>query len=628
MTPPSARALRRISIIVAGALAASSLVFSVAPASAADAVDPAAVAGADELRPLELGVPLVIGTAAVGQQVLADHGRSPVADYTYEWLADGVPIPGQTDSVLTVSSAVAGKRISFRVEGTARGFLTTTATSLATPRVTLPVRATLRGLEWPGNTMTMSPGAWPTGTTLKYQWLMNGRAISGATGTKLAVPYDGGGTTISVLVTATRPGYETVAVDSQFSPASTAVYPLRTVSAVSSEFPAEQETGGLGGIVIGVGVKNTNLSGARVRVYSLGSGLAATNGALVADLLTDSAGRFSVSDLAPGSYCTVVTSPDARFASVDNCHEDLRWDGVRVFARATADATVGLWPPGRLSGTVSASNGTKVSGGTVNVYRQYTLASGALGLYKVASTRTDSAGRYSIAGLEAGYVQVEFTGATSLTHQTVWWTLTPELMSSPPTSRSAGGVSIEENETTTANMTLPAYLPVGVPVVKGAVRVGAKLTASHPKTSGATYAYQWYANGAALKGATKQTLTLAGGQAGKAVTVKVVGKRKGYATTTRTSAATAKVLTTAQPRVSGTLKVGRTLTATPGKWTSGTRFTYQWYVKGKPVAGATKKTYVLKAADRAHRVSVKVTGRKTGYATNARASASSRLVAR
>jgi bacillolysin len=77
---------------------------------------------------------------------------------------------------------------------------------------------------------------------------------------------------------------------------------------------------------------------------------------------------------------------------------------------------------------------------------------------------------------------------------------------------------------------------------------------------------------------------------------------------------------TCQPKViagkvalSGKPRVGKKLTAkTPG-WTAGTKFTYQWLKNGKKIKGAKSKTYQVKSADRGKKISVKVTGKKTGF---------------
>ncbi len=81
-----------------------------------------------------------------------------------------------------------------------------------------------------------------------------------------------------------------------------------------------------------------------------------------------------------------------------------------------------------------------------------------------------------------------------------------------------------------------------------------------------------------------------------------------------------KKLTAATPKVSGTVQVGKKLTAKPGAWTSGTKLTYQWLRNGKKIPKATKSSYTLTASDKGTKTTVKVTGSKTGYTTVAKTS--------
>ncbi|WP_068401631.1 5'-nucleotidase C-terminal domain-containing protein [Kribbia dieselivorans] len=69
------------------------------------------------------------------------------------------------------------------------------------------------------------------------------------------------------------------------------------------------------------------------------------------------------------------------------------------------------------------------------------------------------------------------------------------------------------------------------------------------------------------------------------------------------------------PGISGTARVGSKLTARPGAWDAGVTKSYQWLRNGAAIAGATKSTYTLTAADAGAKVSVAVTGTKAGYTT-------------
>ncbi|MCU4671521.1 hypothetical protein ACFQRL_02795 [Microbacterium fluvii] len=175
-------------------------------------------------------------------------------------------------------------------------------------------------------------------------------------------------------------------------------------------------------------------------------------------------------------------------------------------------------------------------------------------------------------------------------------------------------------------------LTTATPTVSGTAKVGLKLTAKPGTWSiGTALSYRWYVGGTAVSGATKSTFTPTASHAGKTVTVKVTGKRAGFTTASTTSKATAKVakastLKKATPKISGTVKVGKKLTAKPGAWTSGTTFTYQWYVGGKAVSKATKSTFTLRSSDKGKTVKVKVTGKKAGYTTASKVSTSTSRV--
>ncbi len=81
------------------------------------------------------------------------------------------------------------------------------------------------------------------------------------------------------------------------------------------------------------------------------------------------------------------------------------------------------------------------------------------------------------------------------------------------------------------------------------------------------------------------------------------------------------------PKVSGTAAVGKTLTATPGTWgPSGVSLSYQWYRGATAIAGATKNTYVVQAADAGSALKVQVTGTKALYTPTSRSSANTATV--
>ncbi|MFI9488027.1 S8 family serine peptidase [Promicromonospora sp. NPDC052451] len=180
-----------------------------------------------------------------------------------------------------------------------------------------------------------------------------------------------------------------------------------------------------------------------------------------------------------------------------------------------------------------------------------------------------------------------------------------------------------------------SFTDTPAPTVSGdAYEVGTPLTATVGTwTPAATLSYQWRRDldpadgrpGAMISGATGATYTPKGRDAGAALSVTVVGTADGYIPTAVTSAPTPVVQKTAikaaAPTISGTVRVGSTLRALSGTWTSGTRFTYQWKVNGTAISGATKFTFTPRAADRGKQLTVTITGSRRGYDGAARTSA-------
>lgn len=171
------------------------------------------------------------------------------------------------------------------------------------------------------------------------------------------------------------------------------------------------------------------------------------------------------------------------------------------------------------------------------------------------------------------------------------------------------------------------------PTISGTAKVGSTLVASPGSWTPApvSLTYQWKANGSSIAGATGSTLSVPASALGKAITVTVTGTKTGYLGMSKTSSSTGYVvpgtLTGATPKISGTVKVGKKLTAKPGTWSpSGTTLSYQWYRNSTKISGATKSTYKLVKADKKKKMTVKVTGKKTGYTTLTKKSAKTKKV--
>jgi len=79
------------------------------------------------------------------------------------------------------------------------------------------------------------------------------------------------------------------------------------------------------------------------------------------------------------------------------------------------------------------------------------------------------------------------------------------------------------------------------------------------------------------------------------------------------AAANLGCLTASVPTISGSTVVGSTLTASPGSWTAGTAFRYQWLANGAAISGATSASLALSSGLAGKKISVRVTGSRSGY---------------
>lgn len=283
----------------------------------------------------------------------------------------------------------------------------------------------------------------------------------------------------------------------------------------------------------------------------------------------------------------IVLAADERRTSVDvdldTIDEQVSWPVISGTAQVTRTLTMtdGVWPSGMALKRQWSADGDAIAGATGTT----------LGL---------------TADLLGKRISVDVWGRTGpATGYTTW----------------IGKQSANTDPIAAAPVPPLKTLTAPTPTISGTVAYGSKLTVKPGTwTSGTTLTYRWYANGASIAGATKSTFTLGTAQKSKTISVSVTGKKTGYATATKTSKATAKVLTAGTPTISGTAKVGATLTAKRGTWTASTTFSYQWYASGKAISKATKSTYKVTGSQRGKTITVKVTGKRSGYATVAKTS--------
>ena len=156
------------------------------------------------------------------------------------------------------------------------------------------------------------------------------------------------------------------------------------------------------------------------------------------------------------------------------------------------------------------------------------------------------------------------------------------------------------------------------PGLKGKAVVGSTLTAvARTWTTDVELAYQWYADGSAVDGATDETFEITPALVDAAVSVGVTGTLAGYATLEKLSAElTVKPGTirfTTKPSISGDLLVGETIELDAGALSiEGAEVTYVWSRNGEEFDN-TEASYTLTPEDYLKRISVKVVAIAEGY---------------
>ena len=165
------------------------------------------------------------------------------------------------------------------------------------------------------------------------------------------------------------------------------------------------------------------------------------------------------------------------------------------------------------------------------------------------------------------------------------------------------------------------------PYLTGSASDGKALQASlRQDVPGSVLSYLWLSDGVAIVGATSPSYQIRAKDINHAISVVVQAAVPGAKATSRESASTLVVgtlINTPQPTISGTFKVGSTLTVSTGTWDQNVTVSTQWLRDGIPISGSINNRYQLTAEDSGHQISVQTTGSATGYATAVQTSISS-----
>lgn len=455
---------------------------------------PTAPIGAGVLAPA--AVPTIAGTAKVGATLTAATGAWAAGTaFTYQWSANAVPIAGATNPTVVLAADQFGKKITVTVTGTKTG-LVAAKTSLPTLAVaSIPFAATvaptISGTPQVGVALTADPGAWSPAATFSYQWLASGVVIAGATGQSFTPK----GAQLGKLITVRTTGSAVGAI-------AAARVSLPTTAVTLGAYSATPEPTVTGTALVGSPLTASTAgwdagSTFSYRWFADSVPIAAATAAAYVPTATQVGEVITVrvTSTTPG-YPVVVRTSSVGSAAV----------GRGVFATAptptikasttgalrfgsTLTAVPGAWAPAAVFTYQWFADGTEIIGAEAATYKPTVAQIGAVFTVRVIGTKS-------------GYTSTARTSAPTAALAPLAFTITPVTAS-----------------------------------ISGTAKVGQKLTAVVGTfTPAAAYTYQWFADGAAIDGATAATFTVTGEQTvGMSITVEITGTLAGYATTSKLS---------------------------------------------------------------------------------------------
>jgi len=367
-----------------------------------------------------------------------------------------------------------------------------------------------------------------------------------------------------------------------------------------------------------------------------------TTGTQVGSAVTDDAGAYTVSGLNPGQYTLEFTGPWGS-------NDAEQWWGPAISQPTATYFTVGshasltgydaaLTDGATISGTVLGAGSPPTPLENVGV-----VALPSAGGYPYFG-QPAADGTYSIIGLPVGTYDVFFAASGfDIPQSDQWWSNSTTQGAATPVSVTTGQVVTGIDATLGLGATITGTVS-GVTSAGGVVPAQNATVYLYSTDSKAVFNQEVYADNEGnftLRSIPPGTYTLKFAPQGdttdfltewwhdKALTSKpsYFTVKAGQTKTGFNETLASATLTTATPTIGGQAKVGSTLTAHHGNWGPGqVLFAYQWLRDGSPIAGATGQSYVPTSDDVGSKLSVVVTGSKSGYNSSSVTSAATGAV--
>jgi hypothetical protein len=531
---------------------------------------------------------------------------------SYQWYLNGVAVSGATGASWTFTPSSTGS-YSIYVEVTdSVGAMATSNTATVTvngaPSVTIsPGSATLDVGQSQLFTSSVSGGTVPC----SYQWYLNGVAVSGATNpTWTFTPSSSGSYSVYVNVTDSvgvrvKSNVATVTVNT--APSVTISPSSSTLDVGGSQLFTSTVSGGTSPYSYQWYLNGVAVSGATNPTWTFTPSSSGSYSVYVN--VTDSVGSKARSNVA------IVTVNAAPSVSISPSSVVMDVGQSRTFTSSVSGGTSPYSYQWYLNG-VAVSDATNASWtftpSSSGSYNVYLVITDSLGVQATSNTATVTAdGALSVTAspstvvMDVGQSQLFNSsvtgGASPYSYQ--WyldgspvsgatnasWTYTP---SSPGSHNVYVKVTDAVSDVATSNtipVTVNAELSASITPTSATLDLGQSQFFNSTVSGGTSpYSYQWYLNGAAVSGATSPSWTVTPPSTGSyTVDAKVTDSVSDTATSnTATVSVNAALSVTISP-TSVTMDVGQNQTFTSSLSGGTGPYSYQWYLNGIAVSGAT-----------------------------------------
>ena len=672
------------------------------------------------------GTITITGDPVVGAQLSARITGSFNVGISYQWLANGIRIPGATASMYSPSANLAGQGLSVQVTFSHPELVSNTRSSRAVTvraaaNLTLTPTPSISGTSQVGSSLTAVPGSWDSGVNLYFQWLRNGVEIVSANQVSYTLTNSDSGQNISVRVTGVKTGFATHSRTSEVTAIPATSGQIPSPQPTTSPSPAPTVTPSPAPTVTPSPAPTVTPSPAPTVTPSpaptpLPSLSPSTTPSVSGELIIGSTLTLSTGDWGQDVSITIQWQRQGVDISgaTETSYVPVSLDvgktlSVKLtanktgFQATTSNVTAGVvrdFPPLELtpapviegpwrSGSILTAQPGVWDSGVNLAFQWYSgglLISGAnQPTYRIRPTDAGRTISVSVTGSKDGFLSStqssnplptswaqfpSIIGGTPLVGQTLLaspgeWPVARDPIMNPkftyqwlrdgvpvpngfvstyrlvegdggksisvrvtvqePVSRTSSGVNMWRVTTRTSSPVIIERLPdislAPQPTIEGSAVFGnGGALEAVPGTwdTGVSFAYQWLRNGAEISGQQTSRYVLSASDVGQQITVRVTGTRSGFSSAARESAS---VRPTTLPQLqapasvesSGQPEVGKALTALPGKWDTGVQLTYEWFVEGTRIAGATSSTYTPTASDSDRRIRFVVTGSKPGF---------------